>query len=254
MNRTTGIIIAILAVLAVGYLVIMKNGSTNTDNGSSVSQTQKSNTSNTQGRVVFSVADPAIDMNSISEINMTVSKVEMHSATQGWITASDTPQTYNLLELNAKNESKLMADIKMNTGTYDQVRLAVDSIYVKTKTGGTTEAKLPSGVLKINTTVVVNADKTSSVNFDFMSDKSLHITGNGSYIFAPVVKTQVKSDADVNVNIDNVVSINNGKVTDEHTDGMDVDGSVKLNFQIDNGEKLNLDSNNKIKVNGLLNY
>src|SRR6185503_18738850 len=100
MNKTIGIIVAIVVIIGGAYLIMAKTPKTS-DTGS-----------NTSGRVVFSVTDAAADMSTISEINMKVNKAEMHSTAEGWVTASTTPHTYSLLALNAENKSELLADIR----------------------------------------------------------------------------------------------------------------------------------------------
>ncbi len=251
MNKTIGVIIGLIVVIG-GIYLITRTPKTTTDNTYGTTEDQSTSTTGAKGRVVFSVTDAAVDMKTISEINMKVNSVDVHNNTTGWMTVSTTPRTYSLLSLNARNESELLADIQAGVGTYDQIRLMVDSISVKTKAGATKEAKLPSGELKINTTLVVTADNTASVNFDFLADKSLHTTGNGGYIFAPVVRTESKSDADVSIGTGSVVTIIGGHVDSSNSVGMDVDGSIKLNFQIKSDQKLDLDANNMIKINGLL--
>jgi len=99
---------------------------------------------------------------------------------------------------------------------------------------------------------MVVADQTSSVSFDFLASKSLHMTGSGEYVFAPVVKTESRSNADVTVGTNSVVTIGGGKVDDENTSGMDIDGSVKINFEIKANQKLNIESTDKIKLEGLI--
>ena len=206
-----------------------------------------------EGRVVFSVTDVAANMSTISEINMKVNSVYVHSNQSGWVTISTTPRVYNLLSLDARGESEFLAEANVKAGTYDQVRLVVDSVAIKTKAGETKVAKLPSGELKINTVLVVNANTTSSINFDFLADKSLHTASDGNYIFAPVVKTETKSNASVSVNASNVVTITGGRIDNTNTVGMDIDGSIEVNFQIDSKQKLDLDASGVIKLNGLLN-
>jgi hypothetical protein len=246
----TWIIVAIIVIAGAVYF-FMNNNSGNSYT-SPEQGTQSNETTGARGRVVFSVTDAAVNMSTISEIDMKVSKVEMHSAADSWITVSTTPQTFNLLLLNAKSQSALLADSSVQAGTYDQIRLMVDSVTVKTKAGATKTAKLPSGVLKIDAKVVVNTDNTASVNFDFIANKSLHATGNGDFIFAPVVKTSSKSNSNVSVDANNVVSISGGKEEDSKTEGMDVDGNVKLDFEIDDSSKLILDSTSKtgIRIGG----
>ncbi|MFA6353426.1 MAG: DUF4382 domain-containing protein [Candidatus Paceibacterota bacterium] len=246
-NTTIGIIIAVVVIIGGIYLF------TRTSNTPSVSSIPSQNqNNNAQGRVVLSITDAAINMSTISQINMTISSIDIHSQTNGWITTSGTPQTYNLLDLNAKNESKIFTDFQAPVGTYDMVRLSVDKVVVVPKTGAIQEAKLPSGELKINTTLVVKDGTTSSISFDFMADKSLHMTGNGNYIFAPVVKTETRSEANVTVNSDNTIKINGGHIDTDTTDGMDIDGSVKNNFQIKADEKLDV-VNGVIKIHSTLN-
>ena len=252
MDKTTGIVLGVLAVVVIagGVYFMTRNVATNpSDNLKTAEQNQDTTYT---GRVVFSVTDAAADMSTISEINMKVNSVEVHSTASGWVTASTTPRVYNLLALNASKKSELLADVDLETGTYDQVRLMVDSIAIKMKTGVIKEAKLPSSELRINAKLLVNRDMTSSVNFDFLADKSLHTTGNGSYIFAPVVKIETKSNADVSVDNKSVVTITGGRIDDANTVGMDIDGSVKINFQINSKQKLNIDSNNVIKIEGVL--
>jgi hypothetical protein len=201
-----------------------------------------------EGRVVFSVTDEAVDINTVSEINIRVTSVEIHSNVNGWVTVSNTPQTYSLLELNADNESKVLADVLVKASTYDQVRLVVDSISVETKAGVTKEARLPANQITIDTTLVVNPDTTSSVNFDFLADKSLHVTDDKNYIFAPVVKTETRSDASIAISADNVVTIAGGRLDTANIVGMDIDGSIKVNFEIDSEDKLKIDGDSIIKV------
>ncbi|MBI2631026.1 DUF4382 domain-containing protein [Candidatus Nomurabacteria bacterium] len=119
------------------------------------------------GRVIFSVTDAAADMSAVSEINMKVNSVEVYSAAFGWATVSTAPRTYSLLSLDKRNESELLAEVDIKAGTYDQIRLNIDSVAVITKAGATKIAKLPSSALAIGSKLVVNANETSSANFDY---------------------------------------------------------------------------------------
>jgi plastocyanin len=248
MNKTIiGIIIAVVVIVGGIYLVTR---SANAPGAPSVSSNtaQQNQTAGPQGRVVFSMTDAALDMGNVVGINLAVTSIDVHNSVNGWTNVSTTPRTYDLLVLNATNQTALLADTSIQAGTYDQVRLTIDSVTIKMKDGTTKLAKLPSGVLKLHTTLVVNADKTSNINFDFLADKSLHLTGNGTYIFTPVIKTKVKGDAKVEIDASNRVSVTDGKDEGENNEGMDVNGEFKPNFQINDNQKLNIDSNNNIKV------
>jgi hypothetical protein len=201
-----------------------------------------------RGKAVFSVTDAAADMGEVTEIKIVISGLEAHNTANGWVTIATAPRTYSLLDLDKRNESELLAETDLQTGTYDQIRLNVDSVTVKTKNGETSEAKLPSQELKLNTKIVVSADETSSVNFDFLAAKSLHTTGSGEYVYAPVVKTETRSNSEVTIASNGVVKITGGDVDDESTIGMDVDGSLKANFEIKSGTKLDIGTDNKIKL------
>ena len=241
-----------VVIVIAGAIYLMGRGSDNaldngtTDNFNTTDQVSNENME-VGGRAVFSVTDAAADMGAVSKIEMTVSGLEVHSETNGWVTVATPAKTYSLLDLDKRNESELLADADLQTGAYDQIRLKVDKVVVTTKDGKAEEAKLPSGELKIVTNFVVKAEETSSVNFDFLASKSLHTTGNGDYIYAPVVKTETRSDSEVIVNANGIVKINGGNVEDTDTVGMDIDGSVKANFEIGN-KKLDIGTDNKIKL------
>ncbi|MDO8512883.1 MAG: DUF4382 domain-containing protein [bacterium] len=233
------IILVIVIIVAIGGFVMLKQADKNEDTG----------------RVVISVTDAAVDMTNISEITMTVNKVELHSEATGWVTASSATRTYSLLDLKARGESALAADANIAAGTYNQIRVTIDNIQVKTNTGTVSEAKLPSGQLKLNGEIVVNAEEITSVNLDFLASASLHMTGKGMYVFAPVVHMEVRSDVKIGISEDDKddkdeveeVEIEDGKIEEEIDAGMDVDGEVKKDFEINANAKVKIE-NGMIKL------
>ncbi len=231
-NKIIGIVVVILVIIG-GIYLVMKN------------QAAPAGIYAT-GTVIASISDKTADLSALSEIDLTITSMSLHNEAMGWVTVSSTPHTYNLLDLNAKNESKVFADFQIATGTYDMARLKIDSIIIKTKTGTLAAAKVPSGELQINTVLNVN-NGTSTINFEFLADHSLHLTGEGKYIFTPVVKTTTRSNTDAEIKSDETVKISNGKVDDEGEDGMDIDGEVKANFEVDANEKLDIE-NDEIKI------
>jgi len=242
-------IVAVLVILGgIYWLATSGTPKTSTENALQEGGENVDAPNSTQGRVVFSITDAAVNMSTLSEVNMTVSKVEIYNQARGWVSVSSTPKTYNLLELDAKNQSKLLADVNTVPGQYSQVRMTVDKVMVKTKAGVTKEARLPGKMIAISTTLIVSGDTTSSVNFDVLADKSLHITDDGDYIFASVVKTETKSSATVTTDATSVVSISGGTVDSSNTVGMDIDGSVKVDFELKSATKLDIDANGVIKI------
>lgn len=205
-----------------------------------------------EGRVVFSVTDAAANMGNVSEVNMTISRVDMHNTVDGWMAVSTTPKTYNLLALKANNESKVLADVEAEVNAYDQVRVTIDSVSIKTKAGVTEQAALPAKEFTMNTVLIVDADNTSSVSLDFLVDKSLHTTIDGDYVFAPVIKTEIKSQVGVSVDALGTVLLTGGTLDDTDTFGMDLTGAVKLDFELNSAQKLNIGDDNTIKIEGAL--
>ena len=183
-------------------------------------------------------------MGAVSAIDMTVDKVEMHSEAQGWVTVSETTKTFDLLEIKSKSRAELLAKAAVTADTYKQVRFHVKSIIV-TESGQKREAKIPSNEFRMNGVVKVVGNADTSAKFDVLADQSLHKTGNGEYIFAPVVKFESRSSATINVAADDTVTVMGGSTDENSKAGMDINGEVKVNFQ------LNLNSNLEI-VGGVI--
>ncbi|MBI2542239.1 DUF4382 domain-containing protein [Candidatus Woesearchaeota archaeon] len=194
-----------------------------------------------KGRAVFAITDAAADMGTVTSVKITVDSVQVHSATKGWIEVSSTPKTYDLLELKAEGKHELLADFELDEGTYGQLRMDISNVVV-TDANGQQEAKLPSGELKINGNLVVDANSTSTATFDFIADESLHITGNGKYIMAPVVQLETREDADANVKSGNEVEIKGGKIKTNVKVGMDAKGNVGAGLGIPADIEISIDA------------
>ena len=201
---------------------------------------QQQTTVSEKGRVVFAITDAAAKMGSITSIKVTVDSVKVQSAAEGWVTVSSNPKTYDLLMLKAEGKQDLLADIQLKEGKYNQLRLDISKVIV-TDSQGEHEAKLPSGDLKINGELVVKASSTSTATFDFIADESLHITGNGKYIMAPVLKLETKEDAQVDVKSDKKVEIKSGRLKTSIKVGMDADGNVGEGLKIPADVEISID-------------
>lgn len=200
-----------------------------------------------QGRAVMTIKDAATSLANVTSIMMTVDKIEVQNASQAWIMVSSASKIYDLVQLKQSGVSMLLADVHLAAGTYNQIRLQVSNVKV-TAGGKTTEAKLPSNTLKIAGKFTVVAGQVSTVSLDFIADKSLHVTGNGTYILAPVVRLQTKTDAVVEVKEDESVEEKSGKPETDEDFGMDEKGELKVNFELK--EKLEVDDEDRILVSG----
>ncbi len=200
----------------------------------------------TTGRAVVAITDAAPTMPDLKSVVVTVDKVEIHNETSGWTTLSAAAKTYDLLMLKNESVMKVLADATVDAGTYEQVRLDISKVEVTTTDGKTATATLPSNELKIVGNFTVDAGQTSTAVLDFDLDKSLHLTGNGVYILAPVVKLQTTEHADVNEGSDETVEVEDGDVETEETVGEDENGEVKEDFELP--EELDVDAEGNVKI------
>ena len=235
--------------MAVGLVLVMLIGAcTSTIQNDFNSGTQNTGTpQSSDGRVVFAVTDAAADMGAVTSVKVTVDSVKVHSETEGWVTVSSSQKTYDLLQLKAQGKQELLVDAQLKEGTYDQLRLDISNVIV-TDASGSHEAKLPSGELKINGNLFVEANTTSTATFDFIADESIHVTGNGKYIMAPVVQVETKSDADAKIGNDNEVEIKGGSVRTNIKVGMDLDGNVGVNVRVPSNANITIDSSGMVKL------
>lgn len=213
-------------------------------------ETMDNDASANEGRVVLTVTDAAADMNGVSEIRLTIDMVEVQSNTEGWITLSDEEKTYDLLMLKQEGSNALVADMMVPEGSYNQLRLTIDEVIVIDEEGEHT-AKLPSNKLMVQGNVDVEEDTTTTVTFDVIADESLHITGNGEYIMAPVIQLETRKDAQVTLENEDRVKIAGGIVQTNTKIGMDAEGNVGVGLNIPAQAKLSL-SNGKVFVENKL--
>jgi hypothetical protein len=196
------------------------------------------------GRVVFTITDKAPEVSLVSSVNITIDSILVQNTAQSWVTVSSAQQTFDLLQLKALDTQALLADINLSDGAYNQVKLHISKVVVTDETGNH-DAKLPSGDLKIVGAFNVNGNSVSVVALDFIVEESIHMTGNGEYILAPVVHIQTKENAEVTVK-GTTVEVKNGNVKTDKTIGMDENGTVGTDNRIAVDAIVSIDSNGKI--------
>lgn len=253
MNKTllVGILIAVAVAGGLYFYSTIKPGTETPAYSTSPSQTPVSG----KGEVIFEVTDKAVDLKTVSEVELTASRMELYSATKGWVTVPSQPKTYKLLKLKSSGQLALAAKANVDAGVYSKVRFVIDKVVVKTKSGATQTARVPSGSFVVDSNVMVNGDATSSVKLDFLVDKSLHTAVSGEYVFAPVIEIEARKNTTASVDSQDIVTISDGSVTSDVTAGMDLDGSVKLNFQLDANAVIKLEGGVlRLNTSGSLNY
>ncbi len=201
------------------------------------------------GRAVFTVTDAAADMGAVSEVRVTVDRVRVHSEAEGWTTVSSSSETYDLLELKASNTQKLFADADIDAGEYTKLWLDISNVVV-VDGEGEHDATLPSGTLRMQSDFVVEPNTTATATFDFVADESLHVTGNGEYIMAPVVRVETRSGADVSVDARSNVQVSGGRTVTDVTVGMDGDGNVGVGVRLPAQANLSLGAQGGVQIGG----
>jgi len=197
-------------------------------------------TTSGSGRVVVGITDAAADMGSVSSVKITVDKMELHSAASSWTTVSTESREYDLLALKQSGEVSLYADATVPAGTYDQARLTISNVVVVAN-GETKTARLPSGILHVVGRTVVDSESTAAITFDFIADKSLHVTGSGEFVFAPVIKFTSESSATVQINAGVLSITNRGRVEEDISVGMNEKGETKSNFELKGDVRIGVD-------------
>lgn len=141
------------------------------------------------------IADDPMDAD---EVNVTISRVDVHEDGEGWITLQDfgsDPVTINLLDYRydgntATPDMYLLADKPLGHGHYTQIRLILTKIEV-VDDSGTYECEMNSqdktGLKLIGEFDVAEGSKTA-VLIDFNAAKSIVAMGNGGYRLQPTVK------------------------------------------------------------------
>lgn len=193
------------------------------------------------GHIVVAVTDAAANMGAVSDVTLSADKVEMHNAAEGWVTVGSGSRDFHLLQLRDQHRSQLFVQANVAAGDYDQVRVHLRSVAVVTSTT-TTNAALPSNDLTFNSRVTVAANTTSTVALDVLADQSLYVTTKGKYVFAPVVKVENRSSAQVAVASDDTVAVNSGAVTASATFGTDLSGQTSNGFRLGSNVQIDLNA------------
>ncbi|MFA6269073.1 MAG: DUF4382 domain-containing protein [archaeon] len=209
-------------------------------------------TTTQQGRFVVTLTDAAVNLNGVSQINVTIDSVKVHNDANGWISLSSKQQTYDLLQLKLQGSQVVIADLNIPATTYNQIEFNISKAIV-VDTNGTHEAKLPSGKIRINLDQNLAKGLTNTISLDVLADESLHITGNGLYILAPVIHVQTRENTQVNIDEKNYAIINGGKIKDDIKVGMDEKGVVGINTHIPTNANININETGKIEINTLTN-
>lgn len=239
-----GVIVGVLIiVLLVGGILWYQNSGTDT---------VESQSSATTGKVYVGITDATADINNVNEINMEVKKAEIYSSARGWVTISGDSKKYDLLKLKAEGRTEFYGSADVDAGAYDRVRLTLGNTVVKTKSNGDVVAYLPGKQVVMNMDVMVEAGQDTSVELDVLADKSLHTTSDNKFVFAPVVRAQSQSGADVSISNQNAITYAGGTMDSTANVGVNIDGTSRSDFTLTTANDLKVDASNTGSIKFML--
>ena len=120
---------------------------------------------------------------------MDIKNLEVHRSDGEWETIAVDTEPFNLKAIEGIQD--FLAEQIVEAGTYTQVRFEVNSVTVVTDDDVEHDAKVPSGRIKLVGAFQVVGGEPTEITLDFNGKKSVVVTGNGEYIFKPVIKLLV---------------------------------------------------------------
>lgn len=142
------------------------------------------------GRLVINITDPPVPL---ENVEVSFENLEIHKAGGPWTIIPMENDTFELLDLDGVTE--VLADYTVEAGVYTQIRLDIVAVQIWV-TGDETphEARVPSGKIKLVGSFQVTDGGETEITVDINGAKSVE-TGNGEYIFRPVVKLLIPESA-----------------------------------------------------------
>ncbi|MBI2288711.1 MAG: DUF4382 domain-containing protein [Chloroflexi bacterium] len=87
----------------------------------------------------------------------------------------------------------VLGSANVTAGRFTQIRMEVEKVLVVTVGGDNFTAEVPSGELKIVRPFNVGGGVKTVLTLDFDGEKSLISTGQGKFLFKPVVKLLINN-------------------------------------------------------------
>lgn len=176
-------VLVLVAMLAGGCAGIPPATSTSTEGSATSLPTGK-------GILEVRITDPPPPM---TNVWVEIENVEAHKDGGKWETIAGAAGPFDLKAI--EGIEAFLASKVVEAGRYTQLRLDVAAVKV-TVNGENITAKVPSEKIKLVGTFEVVDGQATAITLDFNGEKSLVVTGNGKYIFKPVIKLLVSKAPD----------------------------------------------------------
>lgn len=204
------------------------NNNTKQEGTASPTLTASKNT----GRVVLSITDEAVGLDTVQSILMTINNISVQNSQGDWVSLLKTSKVLDLVSLYRNSYNELVSDTNLLPGTYSKIRISIGNVIVIPKGGlNSLQAKLPLQTLTLDTKIIVEKGKITGISFDFDSPKSLIRTIDGTIIFFPVVFLSTQHNIGmVQLLASNGVQLLNSTTDFTQTFGVDENGIIKVGF------------------------
>jgi hypothetical protein len=130
----------------------------------------------------------------LDSVIICVTRVEVHKSgsdsTSGWFVINDSTRYFDLLLLT-NGASSVLGDTSLSPGKYTQIRLIIGEGSYIVDQGVKHDLEIPSGSqsgLKLTHQFTIEPGKLYELILDFNVDKSIIITGNGTYKLKPTIR------------------------------------------------------------------
>ena len=135
---------------------------------------------------ITEIIEEPINETNGNETNETNGNETNETNSAAWITVFSGPKAIDLITV--KNVEELLGEATLDAGKYTQIRLVVDNATVNINETSY-NVTVPSKAIKFIHPFNIEANKTTSLIFDFDADKSIVKAGNkDKYILKPTVK------------------------------------------------------------------
>lgn len=184
-------ILLLTAILIPGCTAIT---STSSPTSSLQSPSSISSLPDGMGKLTFLVMDPPPP--DMAHIWVDVKNLEIHKAGGPWTTIAVDMEPFDLKGI--VDMPAFLADEIVDAGIYTQIRLDVESVIIEVgeeEPYVTHIARVPSGNIKLVGCFDVAEGQETEITIDFNGEKSVNVTGNGEYIFKPVIKLLIPESA-----------------------------------------------------------
>ncbi|MBI4180323.1 MAG: DUF4382 domain-containing protein [Chloroflexi bacterium] len=128
-----------------------------------------------------------------------LSDIEVHKVsgnasdnTSGWVPIIGAPASFDLMDVIGVEQ--ILGSANITAGRFTQIRMKVTKVEGITTDNVSYTAEVPSGELKIVRPFNVGGGKRTVLTLDFDGRKSLIQTGQGKFLFKPVVKLLLEKE------------------------------------------------------------